>query len=369
MKYEIVFWPISHLLEIYNNGKINLSPDYQRNAIWSKNAQNLLIDSLKIGFPLPTFFIKKVSQDNYEMVDGQQRSRAIIRYFLTKELDNPKMDENKYKRILSDYLLNITIITHIENTESIEDFYYRVNSTGLHLNRPEKIKAKNLNSKFFTLAENIVHSNVLTELGLFSESSLRRMLDRDLIEEIFALIQYGITEKKKQVDLIYEDDITDDDVNIIESKFLQIINIIQEFNKIKPIKNTRYRQRNDFYTLVSFLLERNSLSQEVLNYLYNILIIIDNEIKPSKFTAKPFAEYAQNCVSQSNSENARKERLRIISDILISNDINPNEIQTEIISYYKYGTDLINVDGIFSFDNSALSEAIKNSKAQFELFD
>jgi len=315
MKYQIENWPISLLMEKYEKGILNLSPIYQRNAIWSKKAQLLLIDSIKNGFPLPTFFIRILDNGKIEMVDGQQRSRAILRYYRTNELDDSSSNNEEFKsQELINYILNVTIITQLQDKENIEDFYYRVNSTGLHLNRPEKIKARNLRSNLFALADKIATSDYITELELFSDSSLRRMLDRDLIEEIIALIKYGITEKKKQVDSLYDVDITGDDAKDIEKQFIHYMEIIRKFNKIKPIKDTRYRQRNDFYTLISFLRANSELTDKILEQLYVLLVVIDKEIRPSKFTASPFSEYAQHCVSQSNSESARKERLHILTD-------------------------------------------------------
>jgi len=47
MKFEQIVWTISTLIEVYNSGKINLRPSYQRNFIWTAKAQKQLIDTIK----------------------------------------------------------------------------------------------------------------------------------------------------------------------------------------------------------------------------------------------------------------------------------------------------------------------------------
>lgn len=76
MKFEIEIWSVKHLLDLVESGKIDLNPPYQRNPIWSKTTQKNLIQSLKEGSPIPNIFLFKKGENKFEMVDGQQRTRA-----------------------------------------------------------------------------------------------------------------------------------------------------------------------------------------------------------------------------------------------------------------------------------------------------
>ena len=58
--------------------------------------------------------------------------------------------------------------------------------------------------------------------------------------------------------------------------------------------------------------------REQLIHFYHILVAIDPEIRPSDNTCPVFKDYALTCVSQSNSKDAREERLKILEDILFS---------------------------------------------------
>src|SRR5688500_10479482 len=64
-----------------------LNPKYQRNPIWSIGQKCFLIDSMMSGCPLPQVFLNMRVEGSgtnrktsYEVVDGQQRLRAILEF-------------------------------------------------------------------------------------------------------------------------------------------------------------------------------------------------------------------------------------------------------------------------------------------------
>lgn len=97
MKYLNKVITISQLVDWVRIGKIDLHPPYQRNFIWSSKDQKLLIDSILKGYPLPNFFIYKIGENQYEMVDGQQRATTICKY-VKNEFANSKK-EYRPKRV------------------------------------------------------------------------------------------------------------------------------------------------------------------------------------------------------------------------------------------------------------------------------
>lgn len=56
-------------------------PDWQREEVWDKPKKQALIDSILRGWKLPKFYFVKTSEDEYEVVDGQQRLQAIFEFF------------------------------------------------------------------------------------------------------------------------------------------------------------------------------------------------------------------------------------------------------------------------------------------------
>ncbi|NTV46448.1 MAG: DUF262 domain-containing protein, partial [Chlorobiales bacterium] len=158
MEFEYEEWTIERLSDLYNEDKLNLSPPYQRNEVWTKSAQRLLIDTITNHQPIPSFFIHKKDNNCFEMVDGQQRSRSMLLFL--KKSDKPFT--NSGGKTIADhpefikYPLSITLITKVSENENIESFYALVNKTGLRLNNPELFKAQYYDTKFLELIYEIV---------------------------------------------------------------------------------------------------------------------------------------------------------------------------------------------------------------------
>jgi hypothetical protein len=74
-------WPLSSTRGIKD--RINTNPDYQRPAVWNRAQKQLLIDTILREYDIPKLYWRKVSSkpDRYDVVDGQQRLRAIWDFF------------------------------------------------------------------------------------------------------------------------------------------------------------------------------------------------------------------------------------------------------------------------------------------------
>ena len=316
MKYRIEIWDVNKLIKTYDSGKLNLNPPYQRRYIWSLKDQQILIDSMLKGFAIPNIFLFERSKNNFEMVDGQQRTRTVLG-FLKKDFktkDGQFFDKETNSSLL-EYKIPITIIEELNEDESIERFYSLVNRAGVHLNRPELNKSEYFDTKFQKLITDLADHANFQALGLFTDTSTKRMNDIDFVSELVTLMKEGISDKKLKVDKLFEADIGEDEYKNLKSGFIDIIKIFKKLNDIKPFKKTRYRQRNDFYTLFGIAHKNKELSLNYFEHLYKTLILFNEEITPSNEDCEPFQEYAFHCVSQSNSKNAREAREKIVLDL------------------------------------------------------
>jgi len=366
MEYKIEKWQIKRLLKTLSDGNLDLNPPYQRNAIWTKKTQQFLVNSIKEGVPVPSIFLYEKAPGKYEMVDGQQRTRAIHLYNSTDEI-NFLDDDNHFKKgSFLKYTIPVTIITKVEDGESIEDFYFMVNTSGVKLNRPETLKAQYFETRFLKLVEEFNKSKSFINLEIIPASSQKRMMDRDLIEELCALTIFGITDKKIQVDKLYTSDISQTDETTCRVKFEKILSHLNRFNEIAPIKTTRYRQRNDFYTLFGFLKDNIDLKENVLDYFYSLLLILQKGIRPNSRTSpSALAEYAFNCVSQSNSATARSKRLEILNNLFLNKAISANEDQLSVEAFYPSKEPYyITLEGYYTFNEETLKTAILNKESQ-----
>ncbi len=344
MDYALKEFTIRQLSELVDLEQIDLNPSYQRNFIWSVDNQKELIDTILKRYPLPNFFLFKKPDGKYEMVDGQQRTKTIYRFIkgvisASKEFNKRTFSEIDQEGFL-EYRIPVIVISNLSASDSLKEFYVLINKKGVHLNPAEVNKSEYHDTNFLRLANDLLTYQNLINLNLFSEASSKRMNDRSFIEELLAYLYSGIKDKKKSVDSLFKNDIDQNEYDILENGFKTVIDQINFFNELKPISTTRYKQKNDFYTMFSFVQENILENKQLLLYQYRILLILDGEdldgrqlIRPSNDQCESLREYANNCVTQSNSKNAREKRLYFFNSILKNTDVTNNEVLSDVLKY------------------------------------
>ena len=346
MEYKSQEITIKKLIDLIESKKLNLNPPYQRHFIWTPKDQRDLIDSIHKNYPLPSFFILDKGADNYEMVDGQQRANTIYKYYRNEFRDSEKKwyRETDTEKFLN-YRLIIIVITkeNFSAGESIEEFFYLVNKKGVHLNPAEVNQAQYHDSTFLSLVNKIMDYQPLINLDIFTDKTKLRMNDRGLIEELVAYLKFGITDKRNAVDELFNMNLTEQEQDELYSKCITVFDKIDYLNIKYPINETRYKQRNDFYTLFCFIHLHITEPKEVLLAIYDELVAISNNefITPSNDECEPFREYAINCVSQSNSKKAREKRLLFFEELLCNKNKEGNDVIAEINTflYQEFGFD------------------------------
>jgi len=129
-----------------------LNPDYQTGSRWKGPQQAKLIDSVVNGLDLPKLYfrtVRKGADDIYEVVDGQQRLRAISEF----RKDGFKLKSGEFKgklfsklphpirRRINDFDLHIMILSGERwSDEVIRDLFLRL-QMGTPLNPAEKRRA------------------------------------------------------------------------------------------------------------------------------------------------------------------------------------------------------------------------------------
>jgi len=348
MIFEFISWPIRQVEEYYHSGRINLSPSYQRGDIWSLPAKKRLIETINKAYPLPAFFLFQKPDGDWDIVDGQQRLRTILGYISNIFDDSERRSFSRADdQSFLNYDLPIVLITQVQNQRDIEDFYYRVNKFGTKLNRPEINKSQFAGRPLQILIEGLAANELFARLGIFSNTSLNRLQDQDLISELVTYLQYGITDKKITADRFLEETtFSEDDAAQLSEQFNVILTKIDALNGVKPLAETRYKQRNDFYTLFNFLKENEHLELNVIEQFYRVLVAIGPDISPTNEDCPPLQDYAINCVSQSNSRRAREERLSFFVTLLLNNHIsNLSTTLMDVLEYYELTpTNLIQIE-------------------------
>lgn len=344
MDYTLKEFTIRELFDLVDNNKIDLNPSYQRNFIWSPDNQKELIDTILRVYPLPNFFLYLKPGGGYEMVDGQQRTKTIYRFIkgditstkLFNKANFESIDQGKFL----EYRIPIVIITNLVGNDSLKEFYVLINKRGVHLNIAEVNKSEFLDTNFLKLANELLSYQNLINLNLFTEATAKRMNDRGFVEELLGYLYVGPKDKKKSVENIFKTDISNEEYENLSTQFKRIIDKVNTLNNIEPISVTRYKQKNDFYTLFSFINENFGEDSDILNYQYRVLLILDRVdkegrqfIRPSNDECQALKEYANNCITQSNSKSARENRLLFFNSILKNTSLEQNDILADVLNY------------------------------------
>ena len=131
-------------------GKLTIQPEYQRNYIYASDGgkrEVAVIESLLKGYPIGLIYFNKVSENNLEVLDGQQRITSVGRFvtdkFAIKDENGMEqyfggMAKDKKTKILETKLL----IYECEGTESqIKEWFKTINIAGVPLNNQELLNA------------------------------------------------------------------------------------------------------------------------------------------------------------------------------------------------------------------------------------
>lgn len=115
-------------------GKLAVRPAYQREFVYNQEQAESVIHTILNGFPLNTMYWVNVGNDNYEVLDGQQRTLSVMQYLkhkfqITMDGKNYYWDslpDDKYNAIMN-YEFKIYIC---EGTESEKLAWFKVVNIG-----------------------------------------------------------------------------------------------------------------------------------------------------------------------------------------------------------------------------------------------
>jgi len=76
-EWEIKPYRIVDVISMIDSNTLILRPEYQRRSVWSKAAKSSLVETIVQRKPVPFFLIHKKPNGKLEVIDGQQRLRAM----------------------------------------------------------------------------------------------------------------------------------------------------------------------------------------------------------------------------------------------------------------------------------------------------
>lgn len=147
-QYMYSVYQIFHWIE---DGILILRPEFQRNRVWEIQRQSLLIESIMLRIPIPTFYFQEDEEGNKLVIDGLQRLSSIYAYmrgeFPLKGLQYlEKCNQMYFSELPKKYRIRIMetqLAVNVLDSKCDEkvkfDVFRRVNTGGVPLN-PQEIR-------------------------------------------------------------------------------------------------------------------------------------------------------------------------------------------------------------------------------------
>lgn len=181
------------------SGKLTIQPEYQRNYIYADGKKDVaVIESILKGYPLGLIYFNKVDDDDFEVLDGQQRITTIGRFVNNKFAIKDKNGMQQYfsgiaedmqKKIMETKLL----VYECEGTETeIKEWFKTINIVGVPLNDQELLNAV-YSGGFVTLAKEEFSNSQNSNVQKWSNYILGTALRQDFLERALEWVSKGNT--------------------------------------------------------------------------------------------------------------------------------------------------------------------------------
>ncbi len=211
---------ISDFLEWNESKGLKLNPDFQRGSVWSPAARIMLIDTILRDLPVPKIFIRSLvdritKRTVREVVDGQQRLRAIIDFAADRITLSSRAKEFaglKFSTLsveLQDRFLEYPLaVDQLINAsdERVLDIFARLNSYNIKLSAPELRHAAYQGEFRTSVHENSVsYLEFWSKSGVFSYRDMVRMESDALVAEMYITLLEGVSDGGSvQIDRMYK---------------------------------------------------------------------------------------------------------------------------------------------------------------------
>ncbi len=324
-------------------GSLVLDPKYQRNPIWSIGQKCFLIDSLISGSPIPQVFINIRSKGTgasrkteYEVVDGQQRLRAILE-FMNDEYQLIKMTERsypvsgfykahigrKYSELpadVQDTIWNYSLAVQELRGWSDQDIralFRRLNYVVEKLNKQE-LRHSQYFGEFVEAVEKLAADKFWDEVDFFTRRDSQRMKDVEFVSELFVILIDGIQDQQKSLDKFYADyDVVFPNRAQYVAKFEQTLASLRTLGPL--LSNSRFKKKADFYALFAAVVTVNEGSKKHsdLSHAIKSLRRLESELeKPPESLAGRASRYFQTVIEGPNKRAKREHRTSILASLL-----------------------------------------------------
>lgn len=262
---------IQDVINLEKQGELNLNPWYQRRSVWKDSQKSYLINTLFERKPIPTIYIRHTidmekEKSIKEIVDGQQRIRAILSYYKGEISSlHPEIGKRvKYKELngmqKQTFLMTPLPVGYLQSATDADviDIFARINSVAKSLNSQEKRNAQYSGLfKQFCVTESTKRLEFFRKYGIFSANDFSRMNEVQFMADLIINLIDGLTGySSKKLDDYYRK--YDDEFDCGERISIKLDNIFDTIISMNPdvIINTIFQRPPLFFSLIVAIKDR-----------------------------------------------------------------------------------------------------------------
>jgi hypothetical protein len=192
---------VADVYQEIDQGKLVLTPDFQRKFVWTHEHQEAFIDTMLNGLPFPEIYVCEGDVDVEKLrttrlvIDGQQRLTTIRNYIEGKH-EHPLLKVPSYKELTNDqkrefasYQIVMRDLGKVDEATTREIFR-RINLTKFKLDDIEIHNAV-YDGQFIQAAKYVLENINLEQYGVLRESEFTRMADLHFILLVMATLENG----------------------------------------------------------------------------------------------------------------------------------------------------------------------------------
>jgi len=347
---------VTELIDLFESGRLNLEPAFQRKSVWSITDRRRLVQSIVNNYPVPSLFFHHRRDDGgewtYDVLDGKQRLETLLMFMRQGRYARGRFEVpldlgdgerayswreivRKHPRVrqqIEEYEVPVVRVDAIDFAQ-IRDLFVRINSTGRRLTSGEIRHARFYDSNFLKEAATLAARSreYLKREKVLSEKDYDRMKGTELFAELLMSIHAGsILNKKKALDAaIGREVIGARELRRISRECTTTLGVLKQV--LPDLGTTRFHKIADFYSLFMVLWElrqqrcvlsdreRNRAAAALLTSFSTSVDRLSDRLRKAERIgeeADVFKEYLLSVREGTDSAANREKRARILKSLL-----------------------------------------------------
>ncbi|WP_225182361.1 DUF262 domain-containing protein [Pectobacterium aroidearum] len=221
LKTDRLDMSFGEIMNLYDDGDLIVSPEYQRLFRWDNQKQSRFIESVILGIPIPPIFVAEDSAGKWELVDGLQRTSTILSFFgALKSFPNknnlvlnsgdmiPELEGVTFEKMptilkasLKRSVCRVEILRWDSSVDLRYELFNRLN-TGSEPLTPQEVRNcifRGDSDEFNKLLKELSLSRDFLEITNLTEAKKIKLYDQEIILRFFALYSGLFDEQKLSI--------------------------------------------------------------------------------------------------------------------------------------------------------------------------